>query len=86
MAGDGEISYTELARLCGRRTLSLPGGLLRPAMSLSWKLRLQGESPPGGLEFIRYPPVISTEKLKDETGFSFEYSSKEAVRTFLDTL
>ena len=83
VAGDGEVRYTELARLSGKRTVTLPDKLLRLLMSFSWALRLQSESPPSGLEFIKYPPVVSTEKLKKETGFQFHYSSKEAVASFL---
>ncbi|MFQ5996205.1 MAG: SDR family oxidoreductase [Dehalococcoidales bacterium] len=83
VAGDGEVPYTELARLCGKRTVTLPDKLLRLLMSFSWALHLQSQSPPSGLEFIKYPPVLSTEKLKRETGFQFGYSSKQAVISFL---
>ena len=83
VAGNGEIRYTELAKLCGKRTVTVPDKLLRILMSFSWSLHLQSESPPNGLEFIKYPPVVSTEKLKTETGFQFRYSSKEAVISFL---
>ncbi|MFQ6121551.1 MAG: SDR family oxidoreductase [Dehalococcoidales bacterium] len=83
VAGDGEIRYSEIARLCGRRTVTLPKWLLHFLMSLSWVLRLQSESPASGLEFIKYPPIVSTEKLKREVGFQFRYSSREAIASFL---
>jgi UDP-glucose 4-epimerase len=83
VAGDSELRYTELAWLYGKRTVTLPDQLLRWLMSFSWTLRLQGESPPSGLEFIKYPPLVSTEKLKTETGFKFRYSTEEAVISFL---
>lgn len=83
VAGDGEVRYTELARLCGKRTVTLSGKLLHSLMSFSWSLHLQNESPASGLEFIKYPPVVSTEKLKRETGFQFGYPSKQAVISFL---
>lgn len=86
VAGDGELRYTELAKLCGKRTVILPDKLLHLLMVFSWTLRLQSESPPSGLEFIKYPPVVSTEKLKRETGFQFGYSSKEAVISFLSAI
>ena len=59
----------------------LPGPLLQAAMKLSWALRLQGDSPVSGLEFIKYPPVVSTEKLNRELGFTFHYSSRDVVTT-----
>lgn len=86
VAGNGEIGYNELARLAKRRMLRLPEALLRPVMGISWALHLQSDSPPSGLEFIKYPPVMSTEKLRKETGFQFRYSSEEAICAFLSTL
>jgi UDP-glucose 4-epimerase len=83
VAAAGEVRYTELAKLCGKRTVTLPDKLLRLVMSFSWRLHLQSESPASGLEFIKYTPVVSTEKLKTETGFQFRHSSKEAVISFL---
>ena len=83
VAGDGEIRYSEIARLSGRKTITLPERLLSSLMSFSWKLRLQSESPTSGLEFIKYPPIVSTEKLKSELGFHFRYSSRDAVASFV---
>ena len=83
VAGDGEIRYTEIARLCGKRTVALPDKLLRLLMAFSWALYLQSESPSSGLEFIKYPAIVSTEKLKREVGFQFNFSSKEAIASFI---
>jgi UDP-glucose 4-epimerase len=85
VAGDGEIRYREVAGLSGKRRLALPEKPLRLLMGLSWALRLQSESPASGLEFIKYPPIISTEKLKRELGFRFGRSSREALLSFLAT-
>ncbi len=83
VAGDGEIRYSEIARLSGRKTITLPERLLGSLMGFSWKLRLQNESPTSGLEFIKYPLIVSTEKLKSELGFHFRYSSRDAVASFV---
>ncbi|MBI4187144.1 MAG: NAD-dependent epimerase/dehydratase family protein [Chloroflexi bacterium] len=83
VAGEGEVRYSDVIALAGRKAITLPGWLLRPLMGLSWTLRLQKESPPSGLEFIKYPPLVSTEKLKREVGFQFRHSSREAVASFL---
>jgi hypothetical protein len=83
VAGSGLIRYSEIARLSGRRAVALPEKLLRVLMGFSWALRLQNESPASGLEFIKYPPVVSTEKLKSEIGFQFGYSSRDALLSFV---
>jgi hypothetical protein len=41
------------------------------------------EAPPGNADVIRYPWVVSTEKLKAETGWSPEYTTRAA---FEDTM
>ncbi|MFC1974291.1 NAD-dependent epimerase/dehydratase family protein [Chloroflexota bacterium] len=83
VAGWGETRYSEIAKLFHRRTVVLPGGLLRFLLGLLWKLRLQKESPPVGLEFIKHPSIMSTQKLKDELGFEFKHSSREALLSFI---
>jgi len=82
-AGSGSVPYYELARLSGKRLIALPSALLSFIMGLTWRLRLQEESPPAGLEFIKHPVVLSTEKAERELGFKFRYSSREALAAFL---
>lgn len=86
VAGDGELRYSEIAGISGRRMLSLPEKLLRLLMGFSWAFRFQNDSPTSGLEFIKYPPIVSTEKLKKETGFRFRYSTKEALLSLLSAI
>lgn len=85
VAGDGYVRYSDLAEMCGKRSLIVPEWLLHQILSISWKLHLQNESPPSGLEFIKYPPLINTDCLKKELGFSFDYSSREALASFINT-
>jgi UDP-glucose 4-epimerase len=86
VAGDGEIKYSRVARTAGKRMLFIPRRALELTLRFSWALHLQSESPPSGLEFIKYPPVVSTEKLREETGFRFRYSSQEALDSFISAL
>ena len=85
VAGEGTIHYRELATLSSKRLVVLPDSLLRFIMNFSWHLHLQSESPAEGLSFIKYPVVLSTEKIKRETGFQFKYSSRDAVNSFILT-
>jgi UDP-glucose 4-epimerase len=86
VAGERDLKYSEVATLAGKRLLRLPGGLIKPLMRVSWALHLQNDSPYAGLEFIKYPPVVSTGKLLKETGFRFHYSTEEALSSFVSTL
>ena len=78
VAGEGTVRWSEMAAMLERRMLSLPAWLLYPATDAAWKLRLQSDSPSVGLDFIRYPWAASTEKIKNELGIEFRYSSREA--------
>jgi UDP-glucose 4-epimerase len=86
VAGNGELKYSEVARMVGKKLLMLPDGLLKFVIRLSWALHLQNESPPSGLEFVKYPPVVSTDKLATEAGFRFQYSTEEALSAFLSAV
>ncbi|MDP6402106.1 MAG: SDR family oxidoreductase [SAR202 cluster bacterium] len=83
VAGDGVIRWSAMARLFGKRRINLPAPFLYGLTGLTWKLRLQGYSPACGLDFIRYPPNVSCDKVKSELGVSFRYSSEDAWMAFV---
>lgn len=82
VAGDGTISWEDAVRSNRRKLLSIPATILYGLTELSWKLRLQKDSPACGLDMIRYPWLASTEKIKNELGVEFRYTSKEAWESF----
>ena len=82
VAGEGVVRYSRLAQILERRLLSLPPVIAYPLVQLSWKLRLQRDAPADGLDLIRYPIVLSTGKLKQATGFRFQYTAEEAVSSY----
>jgi UDP-glucose 4-epimerase len=84
VAGDGVLKYSEVAKLLCKRLLKLPYKIIEMAVGVSWALHLQNAAPAGALAFIKYPPVVSTDKLKRELGYKFKYSSKEALTAFTD--
>jgi len=86
VAGEGDLRYSEVAKLARKRLLRLPDSLIKPLIRISWALHLQNDSPYAGLEFIKYPPVVSTGKLLKETGFRFHYSTEEALSSFVSSL
>jgi UDP-glucose 4-epimerase len=81
--GEGALRYREIVAETGRPCVAVPAKMLSAVLTLSWRLRLQNESPPGGLEFIKYPIVVSTEKAKEALGFTFRYSTRDTLRSYL---
>ena len=85
VAGEGGLRYTEMIKAVGKRSIALPAGLLSRFTGLSWNLHLQSRSP-GGMEILKYPIVVNTEKVRKATGYQFSYSGPEAFAAFLETL
>ena len=44
---------------------------------------IQKESPSAGLNFVRHPIIMSTAKLKRDTGYKFTYTSTDALMSYL---
>ena len=83
VAGEGVIRYSHVARLSRRRLFFLPSYVAFPLVRAAWRLGIQKDSPAAGLDFVRYPLVLSTGKLKGLTGFRFSYTSEEALMAYL---
>jgi UDP-glucose 4-epimerase len=85
VAGDGVVFYTEVAKITGSRLIPLPGFMARTLVQTTWKLGLQKESPACGLDFLRYPIIMNTSKLKQATGYRFWHTSGEALITYANS-
>ena len=83
VAGNGVVQYSELVRSTGAKLLKLNPGLAYTAAHLSWKFGIQDEAPAAALDFVRYPLVLSTGRVRRETGFRFRYSSREALADYI---
>ena len=83
VAGDGTIRWSEMASIFGRRLIDLPAPIIYGLTDLAWALRLQGDSPACGLDFIRYRWTASAEKIERDLGVSFSHSSSEAWLAFV---
>ena len=82
LSGDGLIRWSEMARMFGRRVLWMPGPLLRFLVGASWALRLQGDSPPSGLDFITHSWAASNDRARRELGIRPRHTSREAWAAF----
>jgi UDP-glucose 4-epimerase len=76
LAGDGTMTWGECADLIGMPRRRAPLGLFRAFGALMWKLHM-AETPPGNLHFIVHPWIVSTDKLKETTGWSPQHTSRE---------
>lgn len=80
VAADGTLKFSDIVHIVGKRRIAIPAWLLYPITSLLWSCRLIS-SPPGQLDFMRYPWIMDNSKMKREL-FVPHYSSSEAFREF----
>jgi len=81
---DGSLKYSEMRRSAGKPSLGLPSWVWSPLVRLSWALRIQHKSAVGGLEFLKYPILVSAEKAMKTTGLKPTHNSREAFQAFMD--
>lgn len=76
LAGDGVVPLREIARRVGRPYLPLPAWLVAGALGVLHPL---GLSPyhPGQVNFLRYRPVLSNRRLKEEFGYTPRLTSSQ---------
>lgn len=80
--GEGVLTWDETAELAGMKARQVPFGFLHRLNGFMWKIK-QAESPPGNLDFIRYPWVCSNAKLKAALT---DWKPRDSRATFLETL
>ena len=76
------LSYEEIAEILGKPYRPLPASLLSGALRLLKPLGLS-QYGPEQLDFLRYRPVLTNQRLKEEFGYQPRYSSREAFFAFL---
>ncbi len=87
-APDGVVRLSLAAQKFRRRLLGLPPAVIYPLTEAAWRIRCKSltEAPAGLLDFIRYPWLIENSKLKKEIGFSYHYTTEQALDAFVRTL
>jgi len=81
LAGDGAIPLRDLARRIGKPYLPLPAWLLVGALGLLRLLELTRYGPEQ-VDFLRYRPVLSNRRLKEDFGFTPRKTSSEVFDLF----
>ena len=82
VAGKGVLRYSEMAKIMGKRLITLPSSFAFPLVDATWNFGVQKEASSDGLNFVRHPVIIATGKLKRATGYKFRYTAREVVTAF----
>jgi UDP-glucose 4-epimerase len=82
LAGDGTLTLHEMADLMARPYVPVPPRLVAGALRLLKALRLTRYGPEQ-VRFLRYRPVLSNRRLKEEFGYIPRKTTREAFISFL---
>jgi UDP-glucose 4-epimerase len=80
-AGDGALTPREIAKLIKKPYVPLPASLVK---GILWMLKSLGltANGPERVKFLRYRPVLSNRRLKEEFGYVPQLSSREAFELY----
>lgn len=81
VAGDGALTLQQIAALLRKPLLSLPAPLLKLGLVVGSRLRISRYGPEQ-LDFLRYRPVLSNQRLKAQFGYVPRKTSLEAFLAF----
>ncbi|GAA3738259.1 NAD-dependent epimerase/dehydratase family protein [Leifsonia bigeumensis] len=81
LAGDGAVTVHELAGMLGKKLTVLPAWLLTTVLAVGKLLRATRYGPEQ-VGFLRYRPVLSNERLKNDFGYSPKKTSLEALEAW----
>lgn len=77
-AGDGKMTWREAAEILDLRVIKMPFRLAYWLAKWQWRLHVpRTYAPPGNIHFIRYPWVVSNEKLKTVAGWEPRYDTRQ---------
>ena len=82
LAGDGALTVRQLAGIMGKKTITVPVGIIKLGL---WAGRAVGATAhgPEQAKFLQYRPVLLNTKLKEEFGYTPEYTSRQAFEAWV---
>lgn len=83
MAGDGVLTLPEIAGLLGRPYRALPEWLVTAALWVGKHLGLT-QYGPEQVRFLRYRPVLSNRRLKEDFGYVPQKTTREVFEYYLE--
>ena len=82
MAGDGALTMAEIAKRLNKPLLTLPVWLVKAGLQVAkWRGKPTG---PEQVNFLRYRPVLSNRRLKEEFGYPLAKTSAETFEYFVE--
>ncbi len=84
VAGDGRMPVHEIAARLGKRTVTVPAGVLAAALRIGRALRLTVHGPEQ-VGFLQHRPVLANDALKERFGFVPQKTTREAFEAYLAT-
>jgi UDP-glucose 4-epimerase len=83
LAGDGVLTLRQMARAMGKPYLQVPVGPLKLVLWAGKKLGLTGYGPEQ-VDFLRYRPVLSNRRLKEEFGYQPQKTTRQVFDHYLE--
>jgi UDP-glucose 4-epimerase len=83
VAGDGLLPWSEVARICGKRTLAMP--FVGVGLASAGLRPFGVDLPPELIELLKYGRGIDNRRLKD-AGFRYRFTSAGAVQAHIEAL
>ncbi|WP_373187908.1 SDR family oxidoreductase [Halopseudomonas sp.] len=82
MAGDGALTMAEIADRLNKPLLTLPVWLVKAGLQIAkWRGKPTG---PEQVNFLRYRPVLSNRRLKEEFGYPLAKTSAQTFEYFVE--
>ncbi|QJD60404.1 SDR family oxidoreductase [Pseudomonas sp. gcc21] len=83
MAGDGALTMQDIARRLNKPLLTLPVWLVKAGLQIAkWRGKPTG---PEQVNFLRFRPVLSNRRLKEEFGYPLAKTSVETFEYFVES-
>jgi UDP-glucose 4-epimerase len=80
-AGDGALTPREIAKMLNKPYVPLPATVVKGVLWILHSLGLT-ENGPERVKFLRYRPVLSNRRLKEEYGYTPRLTSREAFELY----
>jgi UDP-glucose 4-epimerase len=85
LAADPILDGPAIARLLRTRTIPVGPRLLRTAMAITWRLRLQ-PSPPGWIDLAFETPLLDATRAREELGWQPRFGADETILELVHAL
>jgi UDP-glucose 4-epimerase len=86
VAADGTMTVADMADLLRRKLVQIPDWLINMVNSVGWKMNIPSISlqPNTGIDMVRYPWIVSNDKLKKALDYKYSKDSREAFSDFAE--